>query len=90
MPRVEGYLEHLGAQAEVVLREDGRPVAYTMPPGEFLRLGLREGDRFWVEVLDRGGGPTGRIVPGDPETVAPPPERYLNPDELRASADPWD
>lgn len=86
LERVEGFLEHLGGQAEVVLREDGRPVVYTMPPGEFIRLGIREGDRFWVEVLDRNGIMTGRIVSAEPEPAPSPPERYMTPDELRARA----
>lgn len=88
--RLEGFLEHLGARAEVLIFEHGRPAPYSMPAERFLQLGIREGDSFQVEVIEVDGRVTGRIAGAPVLQVQPPPGGYLTAEELARRADPWD
>lgn len=92
LERIEGYLEHLSdPDADVQLRENGGMHPHTLPAWRLRQLGLREGDRFWVEVVEAGGAVSGRLV-ADASTGPVPvsPQAYLTPDELAARADPWE
>lgn len=93
--RMEGFLEQLGAtEAAVLLRplnSDVGPMApFTMPAWHFSSAGLREGDRFWVEVSVRGDITSARIVAD--RTSGPPlpsirSEGYLTPEQLEELSD---
>lgn len=70
---MSGFLEILGEETADVIIEDGAehcPTCkcngesnYTMPVTEFIRLGIEEGERFWIDVVDVDGVITGRIRP---------------------------
>lgn len=87
---IEGYVEHLGERAEVLLYEEGQSVAYEMPVHDFRVRGIGEGDRFWVDVIDAGGRIVGAIRADEPPAGTERPEDYMTPGELQAIADPWE
>lgn len=58
---VEGFVEHLGPRAEVVLFVDGGTERFFMPRTELDRLGIGVGDGFWLDAVDCNGVISGKI-----------------------------
>jgi hypothetical protein len=96
-PRVleslKGFVEILEEglpDAEVVVTERGTPVPWLIPAHRLRAIDVRQGESFWVDVLERADGSVeGRLRKFEPESKPAPPDRYLTPDELAALEGPW-
>ena len=76
---IEGFVEHLGPRAEVVLFVDGKTERFFMPRDGLDRLGIVDGGGFWYDPA------TGAVQALNPVPVEWP-EKYDSPDELSAKA----
>ena len=87
-----GFLHVLDEDsAEVTIIEDTVPSEYQIPSVHFTRLGIREGDSFYVDVIRQGGQIRGAIRRFDEmERQTCENEEYLTPEQLRGLSDRWD
>ena len=84
---LEAYLERLdGADAEVFVYEDGTPQPYVISAGELRAIGIVEGERFLIEVVETDAGPTWSLRKKGPvELLAP--STHESAEDIRSRAD---